>query len=124
MEAQEFNFEPFYRGDGVEDLEIEFWEDDAETIPWDLTGCQGLMQLKNGGKVVFTFKTGATHTDSTSLMTIALNIVTLKGFNSLKIPSFNYAYDLRFKRPSGFIETPIEGTIPVTQDVSDYGGFS
>lgn len=119
----EFEFPPQLREDGFEDLVLEFWQDDDETIPWDFTGYEAVMQLKNANKVVFTFKTGASQTATTAPIIISGNEVRLVGFNELNIPAYNYAYGLKFKDSTGFKLTPIQGTIPVYQNVTENDGF-
>lgn len=116
-----YNFSDFYKGDGVKSFRILCYADEEHTVPVNLTGCTALMQLKNGGKVVFTYSTESTLTATSAPIVITNNEIRFTEILKWRIPAFNYAYDLQITYPDGFVRTFIKGQIPMEQDVSDNG---
>lgn len=110
-----YNFKPVVTGDtwSRAGVGMRLWEDPAKTIPMNLTGATILLQIKKAA------------TDSTAIHTLtqASGIVVTGNYLLIQpfivtFPAGNYVYDLQITFTGGVIQTYLQGTFVVKQDVS------
>lgn len=102
-----------YRGD-THEWTFTLWQDEAKTIPVDLTGLELEAEIRNA-------PSGATIIDLDCVAPIPTNgqiKVTLTAENARLVP-VNGAWDLQITYPDGRVRTFVAGRVRNTLDVTD-----
>jgi hypothetical protein len=101
------NFDPVVKGNTFNQVLM--------TFPFDITGACITMQFRNkvGGKLAFEWSTE----DNTISVISATEIYLLARI--MNYPAYTYYYDFTVVLPSGVTYTYFEGTLTITQNISE-----
>ena len=101
-----------YRGD-TGHWQFKLWQDDAKTIPVDLTGVTALSQIRDRpqGTQIFNMTCTVTLPNIVDVVLAPAVSITLPG-------TFKGAWDLQLTYPSGTVATPVFGNVTVQADVT------